>query len=217
MIVKSRVRLLVLIPTFAMVSLAGRPARAAGLDDLLTLKDYSAHRISSADPSGGNFDMRRVEAGKTLTVAEIDGPAVINHIWFTLMYPSRSSLRKMVLRIYFDDIAEPCVESPLGDFFGLGHSQTYSYASQPLAVGPHCGLNSYWRMPFSKKARITLTNDGKQDCIALYYQVDYQKLQSPPPDDLHFFAAYRQAFPCEKEKPYRILETDGGAWPLRRM
>ena len=51
------------------------------------------------------------------------------------MYPSRSALRKLVLRIYFDDLAEPCVEAPLGDFFGLGHAQTYAYASQPLAVG----------------------------------------------------------------------------------
>jgi len=126
------------------------------------------------------------------------------------MYPSRSSLRKLVLRIWFDDIEGPCVEAPLGDFFGLGHAQTYAYASQPLAVGTHGGLNSYWRMPFTKRARIEVANDGAQDCVALYYQIDYRRLSRPPRDGLRFFAAYRQAFPPEHGTPYIIMETDGG-------
>ena len=115
-----------------------------------------------------------------------------------------------MLRIYFDDLPEPCVEAPLGDFFGLGHAQTYAYASQPLAVGTHSGLNSYWPMPFAAKARLVVANEGAQDCNALYFQIDYRTLDQPLPDGLHFFAAYRQAFPPLKEKPYQILQTDGG-------
>lgn len=193
-----------------LVTLSPQAGRAQSLDNLLHRQDFTAHRASSSDPSGGNLDMRRVDAGQTLTLAELKGPGVINHIWFTIMYPSRSALRKLVLRIQFDDLSEPCVEAPLGDFFGLGHAQVYAYASMPLAVGTHCGLNSYWPMPFSNKARLTVTNEGAQDCIALYYQIDYRKLETPLSDDLHFFARYRQAFPCEKGKPYVILQTDGG-------
>jgi hypothetical protein len=195
---------------FLFTFLPGDCSQAQNLDDLLHVQKFTAHRASSSDPSGGNMDMRRVNAGQSLTLAELTGPGVITHIWFTHMYPSRSSLRKLVLRIYFDDLPEPCVEAPLGDFFGLGHAQTYAYASQPLAVGTHSGLNSYWRMPFAAKARLVVANEGAQDCNALYFQIDYRTLEQPLPDGLHFFAAYRQAFPPEKGKPYLILQTDGG-------
>ncbi len=194
-----------------LVSPTGPGALGQTLNDLSRTQHFTAHRVSSADPSGGNLDMRRINAGQTLTLAELEGPGEITHIWFTYMYPSRSALRKLVLRVWFDDIAEPCVEAPLGDFFGLGHALSYAYASMPLAVGTSSGLNCYWRMPFTKHAKLTLTNDGVQDCAALYYQIDYRKLDAVPADGLHFFAAYRQAFPCVKEQPYLILQTDGGA------
>lgn len=205
----TRPSILVSLSALAVILLQAAGA-AQTLDSLTRIQNYTAQRVSSSDSSGGNLDMRRVEAGKALTLAEIEGPAEITHIWFTHMYPSRSSLRKLVLRIWFDDIEDPCVEAPLGDFFGLGHAQTYAYASQPLAVGTHGGLNSYWRMPFTKRARIEVANDGAQDCVALYYQIDYRKLARPPRDGLRFFAAYRQAFPPENGTPYIIMETDGG-------
>jgi hypothetical protein len=202
-------RVLVVILFLAIAPLEG--VRAQPLDALLRLQNYTAHRASSADPSGGNLDMRRIEPGQTLTLAELKGPGVVTHIWFTLMYPSRSAYRKLVLRIYFDELAAPCVEAPLGDFFGQGHCQTYAYASTPLAAGTQGGLNSYWPMPFAARARLEITNEGPQVCPALYYQIDYRKLERPLPDRLHFFAEYRQAFPCVKSEPYLILDTAGGA------
>jgi hypothetical protein len=186
---------------------------AQNLDALMHRQDYTAHRASSSDPSGGNLDMRRVEAGKTLTLAELKGPGVVTHVWFTLMHSSRSALRKMVFRVYFDDFADPCVEAPLGDFFGLGHAQTYAYASQPLAVGTHSGLNSYWPMPFASKARLTMTNEGAQDCPALYYQIDYRTLDKPLPDGLYFHARYQQAFPPAKGEGDVRMFVDGESTP----
>jgi hypothetical protein len=77
-------------------------------------------------------------------------------------------------------------------------------------VGTHGGLNWYWPLPFATKARVVVANEGAQDCNALYFQVDYRKLEQPLPDALHFFAAYRQAFPLAKGQPYEILQTGGG-------
>src|SRR5689334_6920942 len=76
--------------------------QAQSLDDLLHAQKFTAHRASSSDPAGGNMDMRRVDAGQSLTLADLPGPGVITHIWFTHLYPSRSALRKLVLRIYFE-------------------------------------------------------------------------------------------------------------------
>jgi hypothetical protein len=207
----ARISRAIVIFAYLLGILLQRPgSHAQSLNDLLRVQPFTARRASSADPSGGNLDMRRVVAGQSLTLAELEGPGVITHIWFTHLYPSRSSLRKLVLRIYFENMAQPCVEAPLGDFFGLGHSLTYAYGSQPLAVGTHGGLNSYWPMPFATKARLVVANEGAQDCPALYFQIDYRKLEQPLPDGLHFFAAYRQAFPPAKGEPYEILQTAGG-------
>ncbi len=191
--------------------LVGCTTFAQSLDDLTHVQDYQAFRVSSSDPSGGNFDMRRIEPGATLTLADIDGPGEIRHVWFTFLYPSRAALRKLVIRAYFDGIEQPTVEAPLGDFFGLGNAQVYAYASQPLAVGTHAGLNCYWRMPFTKHAKLTMTNEGAQVCPALYFQIDYRKLKQAPADGLHFFAAYHQETPPKAGEPYQILQADGGA------
>ena len=182
---------------------------AETLDDLPLQKDYQAARESSFDRSGGNYDMRAVAPGQTLVVADLKGPGCITHIWFTQMYPAHGALRKLALRIYFDGAATPCVQAPLGDFFGLGHAATYSYASEAQAVGTQGGLNSFWKMPFARSARVTVTNEGRQPCPALYYYVDYRKFDKPQPGAACFHAVYRQAMPCEVGKPYTIMDATG--------
>ena len=83
-------------------------------------QDYVLKRVSSADPSGGNADFRPIEPGGTLTVLDVDGPALLSHIWFTLYAPAPHHLKELVLRMYWDGEGTPSVEAPLGDFFGLG-------------------------------------------------------------------------------------------------
>ncbi|MEI7635437.1 MAG: glycoside hydrolase family 172 protein [bacterium] len=193
----------------ALAAAAAPLCKAETLDDLPLYKDYHAARESSYDRSGGNFDMRPVAPGETLVLADLKGPGCITHIWFTQMYPARGGLRKLVLRMYFDGAPTPCVQAPMGDFFGLGHADAYSYASEALAVGTQGGLNSFWKMPFAQSARITVTNEGQQRCGALYYYVDYRKYDKPPAAAGCFHAVYRQAMPCEAGKPYTILEATG--------
>jgi hypothetical protein len=44
------------------------------LDQLPAMCPYEAHRVTSADPTGGNDDWRYLEPGGTLVLAEIKGP-----------------------------------------------------------------------------------------------------------------------------------------------
>ena len=50
------------------------------------------------------------------TVAEIEGPGSVQHIWMT----PTGNWRYSILRFYWDDEAAPSVEVPVGDFFGMG-------------------------------------------------------------------------------------------------
>lgn len=193
----------------AILACSTRRADAIDLSSLPAYRNYESGRFSSTDGSGGNLDMRPVPSGESLVLAEIEGPGCVTHIWFTYLYPGHGALRKLVLRAWFDDSETPCIEAPLGDFFGLGNAIPYTYASEALSVGTHRGLNCFFRMPFARKARFTITNDGPQPCRALYYYIDYEKYEKPRTDLAYFHAQYRQATPCVKGEPYVILDAKG--------
>lgn len=200
----------VLAAALAVLSLAvATQAPAESLEDLPRFKDFHVQRFSSTDRNGGNFDMVPLAPGETKVLAEMDGPGCITHIWTTHLYPVRGSLRKLVIRAWFDNAETPCVEAPLGDFFGLGHAAIYSYASEALQVGTYGGLNSFWKMPFAKHAKLTITNEGRHRCPAFYYYVDYRKYDKPQGDMACFHAVYHQAMPCKKGEPYTLLEATG--------
>jgi len=58
-----------------------------------------------------------IAANETVTLAEIEGPGAIQHIWNTV-HPDW--WRRLVLRVYWDNEPEPSIEVPLGDFFCNG-------------------------------------------------------------------------------------------------
>jgi len=172
--------------------------RSDWLANLPKEKDYAQKRASSYDRSGGNFDLRRLPAGETLTLLEDSGPGIITHIWITLTNDSPDNLKALVLRMYWDAESSPSVEAPLGDFFGLGLGEYFLYNSIPLAVGPDRALNCFFPMPFNKSARITLTNESNHQVHAVFFNVDYQSYSHGLPADLlYFHAQYRQAAPAK--------------------
>lgn len=180
-----------------------------GLSELAKSRDYVAKRSSSYDRTGGNEDYRALPAGGTLTLLDDAGPGEVTHVWITIASGERFHLKKIVLRMYWDGEAEPSVEAPVGDFFGLGLGDYYLYQSLPLAVGGDKALNCFFPMPFQKHARITLTNEGRETADAIYWNIDYRVYHSPlPPDLLYFHAQYRQAAP-NKAIPGNKINLDG--------
>jgi hypothetical protein len=165
---------------------------------LARLRDYTNHRVSSYDRSGANDDgnwKHAIQPGETRTLAEIEGPAVISHIWITIATPAKWHLKEMVLRMYWDSETQPSVEAPVGDFFGLGLGEYFLYESELLSVGSQKALNSYIPMPFRKSARITVTNEGPTAASAFYFNIDFERHQRLEDDVAYFHAQYRQAAP----------------------
>jgi Protein of unknown function (DUF2961) len=161
-------------------------------------KDYVQHRASSYDRSGGNADARSIAGGGTLTLMDEAGPGLITHVWVTIAADDPEHLKQLVLRMYWDGEATPSVETPIGDFFGLGLGQYFLYQSTPLAVGSDKALNCFFPMPFQKHARITVTNEGSQRVDAFYFNIDYRAYSKPlPADSLYLHAQYRQATPAK--------------------
>lgn len=187
-------------------------ASAGLLDDLTIVKDEVSHRSSSSgEPwTQSNGDARPIEPGATLTLGELEGPGEIRHIWFTVAALDDFYPTSMVFRIYYDDRTEPSVEAPLGDFFGVGHGLKKAYSSLPMEISSDGrAYNCFWRMPFGKKARLTMTNESDKLVRALYYYIDWVSMPALPHDSAYFHAQYRQEKPCQPGPNYLLLDTEG--------
>ncbi len=168
----------------------------SGMLDLARLRSYRSRRSSSWDRTGGNADWVRVEPGQAATLLDLQGAGAIQHLWFTINSPDPMHLKNLVLRAWWDGEAAPSIETPIGDFFGLGLGEYFVYQSALLAVAPVKALNAYFPMPFATAARMTLENQGSAAVRSLYFAVDYVLFAGLPEDVGRFHAQYRQAAPC---------------------
>jgi len=177
--------------------------------------DYVLKRSSSYDRTGGNADYRSLRPGQSLTLLDADGPGQISHVWITIASDEQYHLKKIVLRMYWDDEPAPSVEAPVGDFYGLGLGDYFLYDSILLSVAADKALNCFFPMPFQKHARVTLTNEGQRAAGAIYWNIDYRAYRSPlPPDSLYFHAQYRQATPnqAHPDAKFNLDGKDNYVW-----
>jgi hypothetical protein len=177
------------------------------LRGLAKLRDARTRRFSSYDRTGGNDDRLHIEPGKTAVIAECEGAGIITHIWATLACSADDYLRKIVLRAYWDGETEPSVETPIGDFFGMGHAQTRNFWSLPVQASPEDGkaFNCYFPMPFGDGMKLTITNEAETDLL-FYYYVDLE-LHDRLEDGMgRFHAQYRQDRPQGKPEDGKTNE-----------
>ncbi|MBE7177387.1 MAG: DUF2961 domain-containing protein [Mucilaginibacter polytrichastri] len=135
-----------------------------------------------------------INSKETITIAEMEGPGAIQHIWMT----PTGNWNYTIMRVYWDDEKEPSIEAPVGAFFGMPWGQYAPLNSLAMTVNPGSAFNSYWKMPFRKKCRITMENIDERE-MRLYYQVDYT-LTKVGEDEGYFHAQYRRSKFSEKSE-----------------
>jgi hypothetical protein len=139
------------------------------LAHLATARDARTARCSSWDHSGRTQDAWMIAPGQAITLADLEGPGCITHLWMTQscrrFYADRlvsdpDYYRKVLLRMTWDDQAHPSVLVPLGDFFCLGHSIANDFASLPCtaSVNPDQRYRFHLVDPvrFSRSIRVTM-------------------------------------------------------------
>jgi hypothetical protein len=178
---------------------------------LARLKNYTAARVSSDNQYVfSNDDSKRIMPGETLSMANLEGPGMVTHIWVTVADSEYAWPRLLRLRVYYDGEKTPSVDAPLGDFFGVGHG--YERELDSIMVRDSSfgrARNSYWPMPYRKACRITVTNEGNRYVYSYYYHVDYRKYRSLPADLGYFHAYYRQERPAVAGRNYAFLNIRG--------
>ncbi len=147
-----------------------------------------------------------IPPGATVTLAAIEQPGAIQHIWMTV---APRWWRSLILRCYWDNEPAPSVEVPLGDFFCNGWCVRCNVNSLAVAVNPAGGFNSYWEMPFRKSAQVTLENLAPEEIRNVFYQVTYT-LTDVPDDAAYLHAQWRRSNPLPYQQVHTLLDGVSG-------
>jgi hypothetical protein len=199
------------LPTFS-VDLAKQHS-----DQLQTVNDFLSSSLGE-DPSGDRAGEQveegtiSIAAGQTETL-ELSGPRAITAVRGTMGFRDRedemAALRRLVLKITWDDQPKPSVWCPLGDFFGTAPGKNL-YRSLPTGMTDEGGY-ALWYMPFGKHARIEIVNE---DDVAreLQFQIVHAPLTRPFDELGHFCCKWHRdtlQLPEDRWPDWSLLSTQG--------
>lgn len=153
--------------------------------------------LDAPQPGDWHLDTREsviLPPGESLEIFAAAGPGRIERMWMTLGDvedgPLRANLRDGRLRFWWDGAAEPAVDVPVGDFFGVGHGVHGVLQADPIQTANH-GMAAYWPMPFADGARVVYTNEGPE-AIRVFAQVNWSALPRRAVSPLRFQASWRR-------------------------
>jgi hypothetical protein len=170
----------------------GQQPGGGSLNALVFPRSSRIAHYSSLDSLGKNDDFRRIAPGQTVTLVDHTGAGIVRRWWITIAPRNNVALqRHVIVRCYWDDEPTPSVEVPVSDFFGVGFGEWRDYISLPSNMTSG-GYNSYWPMPFRRRARITVENRSNVVLDRFYYNVDVETYAHLPDSLLYFHAQFRR-------------------------
>jgi hypothetical protein len=157
---------------------SGAPAELYDLGLLARLRDPGVRVVgfSSYDRTGGNNDgfsgtysRIRAEGGDSV-LAEVDGPGIVQRIWFTHTsgeHPGLLDGKQEHIKIYIDGLDWPVLDVPLEAIFG----GTLPHFPRPLVLEASGGFVSYVPIPFQNGCKIVVQGLGVR-----FYQIGLVRL-----------------------------------------
>jgi hypothetical protein len=186
----------------------GAEAPAYGpLDHLFSRPSGRFIQVSSFDTTGGNADRLEIGAGESAVLLDTEGPGIIQRIWITVSSYDPHYLRRIALKMYWDEETEASVAVPLGDFFGNGFDKRH-YTSLPMGVSSG-GFYCYLPMPFRNRARIVVENGTDMEIDAFYYQIGLLEVDHLRRDLPTFHAWWHRDRRTQAPEPHIVLDAVG--------
>lgn len=188
-----------------------------GALDMARARNVESHQLTT-------FNLERrsktkyIPRGERVAIGEVSGRGFIANLWMT--FPgwfwqhwntsapiSQTILKTLILRIYWDGAAKPAIESPVGDFFGIGLCEVASFASRYFGMSSG-GFFCKFPMPFRKGFRIEVENTDEHVDTDVFMNVLYQ-LDDTLPDDCGYLHAQFHTGKKKGPEPVRIAECNG--------
>jgi len=177
----------------------------------------NVHNVEgAAGRAGAQSRFPRVPPGDTLTVADLEGPAIITRLWLTFDWPGTDSYEGSMLRnrslrldVTWDDADAPAVSVPVGDFFC--HPLCYDLPFENALFADPTGRSSlcFIPMPFRRRAHLTLTNEFDRP-VTVFHDIRFLEGFEPGPDDGYLHACFRRTVPQEPGPTHEVLPSVRG-------
>jgi hypothetical protein len=158
---------------------------------------------SNLGPGRKGAPARDIKPGETVQLCDVEGPGTLRHVWMTTS-GEPAIQRECVIRAYWEGQEHPSLECPIGDLFGFAHGKIMSYQSAVHSCGPTGGRNLWLGMPFTRRARLTFTNEGKQP-VPLFYQITYTLKDRHPRDVGRLHVLFRRENPTTEKADFELL------------
>jgi len=203
---------------------------AASYDSIARLKrQHKSGMTNGGWPYDAYQDLETLDAGKSITIAEIEGPAIITHIHITrhlfvvskdnkLLEAESKALaaRGVIFEVYYDGNPSPAVRVPLADFFvdGCG-GRADDFTTPFVEVAPE-SYNCFIPMPFKKSVKVVLRNDTDYNVVN-YSCVEFERLPKWEDDLAYFHATWKRfAFQLRDTTDINFFHIDGRGHLLGR-
>jgi hypothetical protein len=186
----------------ALLLVALYPPSASGQDwpDLYRIKDLTFR-------SHVEYHGVKVPTNTEIVLADLKGPGKVTY-WYITDDKNGHWYPGLVLKVFWDDETEPGILTPLADFFGAFGGRTFDYQSAPMQINHLCYM-CYLPMPFSRRARFVLANDGDVDYAqSMAYGIDYEEGQEFAAEPSRLHCMWRRSNPTQ-EALHTILEARG--------
>jgi hypothetical protein len=171
----------------------------ANTSNIAELREGRSRQFTTFDPITKS-KTTKVLPGETRVLAESRQTGMISRLWMT--FPGwfwrhwdveakndPATLKKLIIRIYWDGESYPSVECPVGDFFGIGHCEYRHYTSKYLGMSSG-GFYSYFPMPY-KEVRIEVENLHEEIPIDVFFNANYTELDELPKGSGRFHCLFQ--------------------------
>ncbi len=203
------------VPPAVIALLATLSILAAGPSPLARAQVNDVFRISSGSfATHVEYHGIDLPPGKEFVLADLAGPGKITYFYYTddSLYHSTDSsgsfYEGLVLKVYWDNAAEPSIRVPLWAFFGVFDRQALDYQSLAMQIN-HYNFMCYLPMPFSQHARLVLGNDGDERYKrSVAYGVDYESDPAFAGEKSRLHAVWNRSNPT-RDGMHRLLEVAG--------
>ena len=166
------------------------------------------HRITDGvTRTETRFHHVSVPVGAEEVLADLKGPGKVTYFYITddtvgRWYPG------LVLKVFWDDATEPSICVPLADFFGAIAGRTVDFQSAVMQINHSCFM-CYLPMPFSKRARFVLVNDGdRKYAQKIAYGIDREQSAAYADEKSRLHCEWRRSNPV-RSGLHTMLEARG--------
>jgi hypothetical protein len=168
--------------------------------------DGRFERVSFPDPPGSG----RLLPGDSALVLDVAGPGMVRRIRLTLASSDPHYLRRIAIRMYWDDERDPSVDVPLGDFFGNGFDHR-PYSALPMGASNN-DFYSYLALPFLRRARIVIANGTGIAVDLLRLDADMQLGIELAVPVATFHAEWSRNLRLRADQRHPVADIEGAGW-----